>query len=201
MRDGTAGRAGGAGAARRRAAGAAAVGMLVSCALGAAEVGGVRLADRATVGGQDLVLNGAGVRTRAIFKVYVGSLYLPARATSTSAVLASVPRRVQLDLLRSLSADQLVDALVDGLKDNNPAAELEAVKPQVDELVRIMKGFGEVREGSVVTLDFADGATRIAQDGVAKGSVPGEAFNRALMRIWVGDRPVQGDLKKAMLGG
>jgi len=198
MHEGSVGRAGGA---ARRWAMAAAAAVLVPCALGAAEIGGVRLADRATVGGQELVLNGAGVRTRAIFKVYVGSLYLPARATSTSAVLASVPRRVQLDLLRSLSADQLVDALVDGLKDNNPAAELEAVKPQVDELVRIMKGFGEVREGSVVTLDFADGATRIAQDGVAKGSVPGEAFNRALMRIWLGDKPVQGDLKKAMLGG
>ena len=49
----------------------------------AAEVGGVRLDDKATVGGQELVLNGAGVRTRAIFKVYVGSLYLPAKADTT----------------------------------------------------------------------------------------------------------------------
>ena len=46
----------------------------------AADVGGVKLADKATVGGQELVLNGAGIRTRAIFKVYVGSLYVPAKA-------------------------------------------------------------------------------------------------------------------------
>ena len=189
------------GGARRRLAVAALALLLVPGAGAAAEVGGVKLDERASVAGQDLVLNGAGVRTRAIFKVYVGSLYLPARVTSTSAALAGVPRRVQLNLLRTLTADQLVDALVDGLKDNNPASELDAVRPQVDELVRIMKGFGEVREGSVVTLDFADNATRIAQDGVTKGSVPGEAFNRALMRIWLGDKPVQGDLKKAMLGG
>jgi len=199
MREGTVGRT--RGAWRRLAVAAAMAALLAGGVATAAEVGGVKLDDRASVAGQDLVLNGAGVRTRAIFKVYVGSLYLPARVTSASAALAGVPRRVQLNLLRTLTADQLVDALVDGLKDNNPASELDAVRPQVDELVRIMKGFGEVREGSVVTLDFADNATRIAQDGVAKGSVPGEAFNRALMRIWLGDKPVQGDLKKAMLGG
>jgi hypothetical protein len=167
----------------------------------AAEVGGVKLDERTMLGGQELVLNGAGVRTRAIFKVYVGSLYLPEKAATVQAVLARAPRRVQLNLLRNLSADQLVDALVDGLKENNSAAELDAVKPQVDELVRIMKSFGEAKEGSVVTLDFVEGATRIAQDGASRGSIPGEPFNRALLRIWLGEHPVQADLKKAMLGG
>ncbi len=166
----------------------------------ASEVGGVKLDDRVAVEGKELVLNGAGVRTRAIFKVYVGSLYLQAKATDTAAVLGSVPRRVQLNLLRNLSADQLVDALVDGLKENNPAAEVDAIRPQVDELVRIMRSFGDVTEGSIVTLDFVDGATRVARDGAAKGTIPGEPFNRALMRIWLGDKPVQADLKKAMLG-
>ena len=157
--------------------------------------------ERATVAGRELVLNGAGVRTRAIFKVYVGSLYVPEKAATIDAVLARAPRRVQLNLLRNLSAEQLVDALVDGLRENNSAADLDAVKPQVDELVRIMKSFGDVKEGSVVTLDFVDGATRIAQDGTSRGSVAGEPFNRALLRIWLGDHPVQADLKKAMLGG
>jgi hypothetical protein len=175
--------------------------LAVAPAAFAADVGGVKLEDRATLGGQEVVLNGAGIRTRAIFKVYVGSLYVPEKSTTMQGVLARAPRRVQLNLLRNLSADQLVDALVDGLKENNSAAELDAVKPQVDELVRIMKSFGEVKEGSVVTLDFVDGATRIAQDGTGRGSVAGEPFNRALLRIWLGEHPVQGDLKKAMLGG
>jgi long-chain acyl-CoA synthetase len=167
----------------------------------AAEVGGVKLEDKASVGGQELVLNGAGIRTRAVFKVYVGSLYLPAKANSLAGVVAKGPRRVQLNLLRNLSADQLVDALVDGLRDNTTEAERAAIKPQTDELVAIMKSFGEVKEGTVVTLDFVDGQTRIGQNGQAKGAIAGEPFNQALMRIWVGDKPVQADLKKAMLGG
>lgn len=179
----------------------------LACALAMAagadamEVGGVNLADKASVGGQELVLNGAGVRTRAIFKVYVGSLYVPAKATSTAAVLDKGPRRIQLNLLRDLSADQLVGALVDGLKDNNTAAELTAVQAQSDQLVTIMKSFGDVKEKDVVTLDFVDGGTRIALNGTAKGTIPGDAFNGALTKIWIGDKPAQADLKKAMLGG
>jgi long-chain acyl-CoA synthetase len=167
----------------------------------AAEVGGVKLDEQASVGGHALVLNGAGVRTRLVFKVYVGSLYIPRRTSSVDAVLSSVPRRVQLNLLRNLSAGQLVDALLDGLKDNNAPAELDAVRPQTEQLVAVMRSFGDVREGSVVTLDFVDGATRIGQDGTPKGTIAGEAFNRALLRIWLGEHPVQADLRNAMLGG
>lgn len=174
---------------------------LLSGVASAAEVAGVKLDDKATVGGQELVLNGAGVRTRAVFRVYVGSLYLPAKATTPAGVLAKGPRRIQLNLLRNLSPDQLVDALVDGLKENTTEAEFTAIKPQTDQLVAIMKSFGDVKEGSVVTLDFVDGGTRVGQDGQQKGVVPGEPFNQALTRVWIGEKPVQGDLKKAMLGG
>jgi hypothetical protein len=167
----------------------------------AAEVGGVKLADKLSVAGKELVLNGAGIRTKVFFKIYVGSLYLPAKAADLAGVLGRAPRRIQMNILRNLTADQLVDALVEGLQDNNSAAELAAVKAQTDELVATMKAFKEVKEGDVVTLDFVDDATRIGLNGTDRGAIKGEAFNKALTRIWLGDKPVQADLKKAMLGG
>jgi Chalcone isomerase-like len=167
----------------------------------ALEVGGVNLNDKASVGGQELVLNGAGIRSRAIFKVYVGSLYVPAKTADLAAVLAKGPRRIQMNILRNLSADQLVDALVDGLKENTSPDELAAIKAPTAEMVTIMKAFNDVKEKDVVTLDFVDGATRIGLNGAARGSIAGEPFNRALTKIWLGENPVQADLKKAMLGG
>ena len=125
---------------------------------------------------------------------------MPAKANTLAAVLAKAPRRIQLDLLRNLSADQLVDALSDGIKENSTPAELAAIKAQVDQMIATMKGFGEVKEKDVVTLDFVDGATHIGLNGAAKGSIAGEAFNNALTRIWLGEQPVQSDLKRAMLG-
>ena len=165
------------------------------------DVDGVKVDDKVGVGGQELVLNGAGVRKRAIFKVYVGSLYVPAKARTVQEVLAKAPRRIQLNLLRNLSADQLIGALTDGLKLNLTPSELQAITVQTGELAAIMKSFGEAREGSVVTLDFVDNATKVGLDGAARGSVDGAAFNEALTRIWIGEHPVQDDLKKAMLGG
>ncbi len=78
---------------------------------------------------------------------------------------------------------------------------MAAVKVQADQMTTIMKDFGEVKEGNVVALDFVDGMTRISLNGAPKGSIAGEAFNKALTRVWLGDKPVQADLKKAMLGG
>lgn len=179
----------------------AAAALAWSAAASAVEVGGVNIDEKASVGGQELVLNGAGVRSRVFIKVYVGSLYLPAKANALPAVLAKAPRRIQLTVLRNLTADQLVDALVDGLKDNNSEAELAAVQAQVDQMVATMKAFKEVKEKDVVTLDFANGATQIGLNGQAKTSIPGDAFNAALTKVWLGDKPVQADLKKAMLGG
>jgi hypothetical protein len=180
------------------------IGALALCTAGAtiaAEVGDVKLDDKTVVAGQELVLNGAGIRIRAIFKVYVASLYLPQKAGDLQGVLAKSPRRIQLNLLRTLSADQLADALNDGLVEANPPAELAAVKPQADQLLAIMKAFKEVKEKDVVTLDFVDGATKVNWNGETKGTIPGAAFNQALTRIWIGDKPVQADLKKALLGG
>ena len=174
---------------------------IASAASLAADVGGVKLDDKLSVGGQELVLNGAGIRTRMMFKVYVGSLYVPAKAATAAAVYAKAPRRVQLNMLRDVGADQMTEALSDGLKQANTPAEAAAVKGEFDQLAAILKAIGPLKEGNVLTFDFADGAMKVSVNGGAKGSIPGEAFNKALLNAWLGDNPVQPDLKKAMLGG
>lgn len=166
----------------------------------AAEVGGVKLDDKLSVGGKELVLNGAGIRTKLVFKVYVASLYLPAKAGDLAAVLGSNPRRVQLNLLRELSADDLAGALIDGIKETSTAEQAAAVKPQTDQLLSIMKSIGQAKTGDVVTMDFVGGETLVAFNGQVKGTIAGEPLNAALMRIWLADKPVQPDLRKAMLG-
>jgi hypothetical protein len=186
---------------QRRTALAAVISLPLATPALAAEVGGVKLQDKTSLDGKELLLNGAGIRTKLMFKVYVCSLYLPAKATDLAGVLAADPRRVQLNLLRDLSADDLAGALADGIKDTSTAEQAAAVKAQVDQLLSIMKSIGQAKTGDVVTMDFAAGQSRIGYNGQAKGAIAGEAFNAALMRIWLAEKPVQADLKKAMLGG
>ena len=150
-----------------------------------------------------MLLNGAGLRRKFIFRIYVGSLYLPQRAGDLAGVLAISPRRIQMNFLRDVTVKQLVGALVGGLSENNSPAELAAVKAPMEELLAIMQRYKDVdvRERDILTLDFIDGATTVALNGEVGGVVSGEAFNRALIRIWLGDKPGQGGLKQAMLGG
>jgi long-chain acyl-CoA synthetase len=165
----------------------------------AVEVAGVKLADTATVGGQPTVLNGAGVRKKLMFDVYVGSLYTHKEATTLAEVMGGT-RRVQMNMLRELNAESLLEALEDGLRDNNSAAELAAVKAETEKLATIMKSLGDLKAGNIVSLDYADGATTVTLNGKARGSIGGEAFNKAVLKIWLGPKPVQDDLKKKLLG-
>jgi len=176
--------------------------LLASMPVQAAEVAGVRIAEQARSGTADLVLNGAGIRTKLFFKVYVGALYLPKKTAAAQEVIDSKePRRVVLHLLRDLDADALFGALLEGLRNNHNESELARLKPDTDQFERLMRGIGNARTGDVIGIDFTADGIAIAFNGQARGNVASEAFGRALLKVWLGDKPADGDLKRAMLGG
>lgn len=167
------------------------------------EIEGQKFETSALVGGQTLQLNGVGVRTRVIFKVYVAGLYVPQKSTSAATLLAQTgPRRVEIHMLRDVSADTFAEALIEGLKANHTEQQVAAMKPQIDALLANLKSAGEARKGSVILFDFvpAEG-TRLLVDGQPKGSaIAGEGFFTAVLRIWIGDKPADAALKKGLLG-
>lgn len=178
---------------------------LLSPVAHAAEVAGVKFEDRITLraGGATLVLNGAGLRTKVIFKVYAAGLYLTERKPNAAAVLAlSGPKRVSMVMLRDLKAEDLVNALNEGMEKNNSAADLDKLKSQTSELTRTMADIGEARKGDNIALDFLpESGTQVIYNGEAKGKpIAGGEFYTALLRVWLGDNPVEGSLKSALLG-
>lgn len=169
-----------------------------------AELEGVKLAPTVQVASAPLVLNGAGLRTRAFFKVYVAALYGPQKATDAAALLAQKgPRRVVISLLRNVDADTFAGALNDGLRDNHTEAQMTALKPQIDALMATLKQAGEAKKGDVIHFDFDPATgTQVSINGQTKGAaIAGADFYAAVLRIWLGDRPVDGGLKKGLLGG
>lgn len=180
---------------------AAILSSLVLAANGA-EIAGVKLDDGARVQGSELVLNGAGLRKRIIFDVYVIGLYLPEKKAAASAVLALAGnKRVAIRMLRDVGADQFSSALTDGVRANHSEAEFRRLESRLQELSATMAGLKEATKGMAITLDFAASQTQLVVDGKAVGRpIAGDDFYRALLRIWLGDKPVQDDLKKALLG-
>jgi hypothetical protein len=173
--------------------------LLLSFAAGAAEVEGVKLEDRTQVEGRDVVLNGAGLRKRFVFKVYVMGLYLAQK--TTDAVNVAGPKRVSIHMLRDVGAEQFTEALVEGLRANLSEPDFRKLEPRVKELSDVMAQVGEARKGMAIALDWTGTETRVLVNGKPAGKpISGEDFYRALLRIWLGEHPVQDDLKKALLG-
>jgi long-chain acyl-CoA synthetase len=183
-----------------------AISLLLGCGLAAqaAEVEGVKLPDTLRLdGGPELVLNGAGVRTRLVFRVYVGALYVTKKTSNAAAILGDPgPKRIALHMLRELSADQFAGALEDGLKANHGADELARLDARVRQLRAIFDALKVAKSGDVIHIDYTPAAgTRIAVNAAAQGIIPGEDFHRALLRVWLGDKPADADLKRGLLGG
>jgi Chalcone isomerase-like len=179
------------------------LGLLLSWNVSAKEVAGVKLADSVQLGGSSLVLNGAGLRTKIIFKVYVAGLYVTQKQTVAGAVLADTnPQRVALHMLRELSSAKLLDAFNEAIEANHTSAELSVLSAPLKQMSDIFHQMKEVQEGDVITLDYVVASgTQISVNGTARGTIAGEAFHRALLKIWLGNKPVQDDLKKSLLGG
>ena len=168
-----------------------------------AEVAGVKIDDQARVGSAELALNGAGLRKRLFIQVYALGLYLPKKtANAAEAIGAEGPKRASIHMLRDVGAAQFTDALAEGIRENHTEAEAKALEPRIQALNAIMAEVKEAKKGMTITLDWNGAATQVGIDGRPAGKpIEGADFYRALLRIWLGDKPVQDDLKKALLGG
>ena len=183
--------------------------LLVFAALAAAgttfgaEVEGVRIEDKTRVANADLTLNGAGLRKRAFFKVYAMGLYVPQKSANAAALLEQPgPKRVAIHMLRDVSADAFNEALADGIRANHSDADVKALEPRIKELGAIITQVGEAKKGMAIHLDWTGSETQVLIQGKPTGKpIAGQDFYRALLRVWLGDKPVQDDLKKSLLGG
>lgn len=169
----------------------------------AVTLAGVDMPDRASVGANNLLLNGAGIRTRFMFKVYVGALYLGEKRATDEAVLADEkPKRLALHILRHLEAGELMEALRKGLLANLTADEFAPLAARFVQFTKVFRDVGQVNNGDVITIDYLPGVgTVVGVNGKERWRMQGEDFYRGMLKIWLGNKPVQEDLKKELLGG
>lgn len=165
----------------------------------AKEVTGVTLPDTAAVEGKTLKLNGAGLRKKAIFKVYVGGLYLETPSKDAATVISSDQiKRMQLSVLRSLSTKQVTEAIEEGFEKNSKG-QMDALKPRLE---RFKSMIPDVEKGDQILMTYIPGkGTLVSAKGAEKGVIEGKDFADALFSVWLGPDPVQEDLKVALLGG
>ncbi|WEF31977.1 chalcone isomerase family protein [Pseudoduganella chitinolytica] len=170
----------------------------------AADVAGIRFDDSATVGGQALKLNGAGVRTKIVFKVYALGLYLAEKKTTVADVLAAQgARRIQIVSMRDLTSDEFGDAFMKGLNSNTDQAERTRFLPQTKTFGEMFASIPGLKKGDTLLVDWVPGTGTVCTlNGRKIGeTVQDVAFYNAILRIWLGENPADNSLKPKLLGG
>jgi len=172
--------------------------LLLSSHAFALDVAGVNVPPTVVIQQKTLSLNGAGIRKRFLFKVYVGSLYTERKVTTPAQLLADPgDKLVRMNFVyKKVDKGDIVKAFAEGLENNSPAVARSA------EAKAFLSWFtADFVAGDTVDISLsADGTVAASHNGKTLGTVRSPALVQGVLLIWFGEKPADGDLKKGMLG-
>jgi len=154
----------------------------------------VQLAD-----GTLLHLNGAGIRSKFFFDIYIAELYMehPSNVAKDVIETSGRKRMIMHFLYDEVGKDKLVEGWNEGFADNTKTDERIKLQDRINQFNDM---FVDVKKNDIIVLDFIPGkGTVVTIAKQEKGVVPGKDFNDALLRIWLGDEPVNKGLKEELL--
>lgn len=167
------------------------------------ELAGVKYEAGAQVGNARLQLNGAGIRYKAVFKVYTAGLYLGSKAATTEAVLAAPgPKRMHIVMLRDIDANELGKLFTRGMQDNSPREEFSKSIAGTIRLSELFSAKKKLAAGESFSVDYVPGqGTTVLINGKASiEPIKEPEFFASLLKIWLGNNPADAQLKDALLG-
>ncbi len=167
------------------------------------EVAGVKYDNTARVAGETLQLNGAGIRYKAVFKVYTAGLYLNQKAGTPEAVIANPgPKRIHVVMLRDIDANELGKLFTRGMQDNSPRDEFSKSIPGTIRMGEIFSAKKKLANGESFSVEYVPNTgTSVLVNGKVMGEpVKEPEFFTGLLRIWLGNKPADAGLRDALLG-
>ncbi len=164
----------------------------------AADVSGVKLEPTVTVNSQQLKLNGFGIRKKFLVKVYIGSLYASKPFSSAEAALSDYSDKlIRMNFLHSkVEKEKIIEVFSEGFANNSP----DLIGSQ--ELKKFLALFtADFVRGDVVDLTLrADGSVSVSHNGKPYGTVASTKLAKAVLAIYLGNKPADEALKNGMLG-
>ena len=174
---------------------------LLASAGQARQIADVELPESMERSGAELVLNGAGVRTRFFIDVYVGGLYLLQPSGDASAIIdADEPMAIKLHILTGLVTPKLMKSSIEEGFERSTAGNTAPIRSQIESLMGVYDD--GVADEDVFDIVYVPGkGLDVFKNGTHRATVEsGLRFKRALFGIWFSDRPIQASLKRGMLG-
>jgi len=175
--------------------------LLMTSAVYAKEIGGITIPETLTAGSDTLLLNGAGFRSKLFVKAYVGGLYLKKKNSDAHAIVnADEPMALRINIIsKYISSDLMEEATREGFQ-NSTNGNTAPFKDKIDMFVSVFSD--NIRNKDVYDIVYipAEGV-KVYKNKVLKTTTKDLEFKKVLFGIWLGDKPADGGLKKAMLSG
>ena len=165
------------------------------------QVGEVTLPNTLEFNNETLLLNGAGIRKKAmVLKLYSGGLYLPSKTKDAAAIIgADQNQAIQLVITSSfVSSEAMSEAVEDGFE----ASTMGNTDALATEIKTFMGFFSEeIVEGDTYNITYqTDKGVVCYKNNKELGTIKGMDFKKALFGIWLGKNPADSNLKSGMLG-
>ncbi len=177
--------------------------LLIASAASARVIEKYNMPEELNLGGATLALNGGGVRSDFLLKVYVCGLYLQQKMTDPAAIIdANAPMDIRMYILSGFFATsaRVRDALYKGFRGTMPRGDIKPIEDKVKEFNSFFAD--KIHTGDIFDVLYVPGkGTSVYKNGELKGTIPGYDFKKNVWGIWLGSRPAQESLKKEMASG
>jgi len=169
----------------------------------AVDVAGVKYETEVEIGKQPAHLNGAGIRYKAVFKVYAAALYLGSKSSNPETVLSSnTVKRLHITMLREVDGNELGKLFTKGIEQNATRDEFTKAINGVLRVGEIFSSRKSLTPGEHFSVDYIPGTGSVIQlNGKVIGTpIKEPEFYSAFLRVWLGKTPADDFLKDALLG-
>ncbi len=162
--------------------------------------GKVVIAATATCAEQALQLNGYGDRKKFFIKLYVASLYTQQKIADEDQLLNMQQALcMRLSITSSkITSEKMIKATHEGFE-KSTKGNIAPIETEVEMFLSWLEQ--PIKKGDVFEFAFVPhNKTQVSKNGNVLGSIESKDFSAALYAIWLGDMPVQQDLKNNLLG-
>jgi hypothetical protein len=174
---------------------------------------GVGFSETMNYEGTDLILTGAGLRSKMMFKVYAGALYIDSTAKSALEQYkskASKPdqsvydaiadgnfaKMFLLHFVREVDSEKIIEAFKESLEKN---VDTKAPDVQKDAEAFLTASKVDMKEGQEMKVFIKGDEITVTTPAGSSQPIKNSKLAGAVSRIWLGKEPISEDLKKGMV--
>ncbi len=165
------------------------------------EVEGVKFPSAVNFNNETLIFNGGGVREKLDINLYAAALYLKSKQSNRSAILKNNNTVVlKMKVISSLITRELMDIATEESFDKSLGHRKSYYRKEINQFKSVFRDGFSV--GDVYDITFVQGkGILMYKNGVGKVVISGkEGFKEGVFDIWIGENPIQEELRDGLLG-